>query len=51
MRMTVDISTMCDHSVFPDIISDVSVGIGIGLCVTRPGTIVFETRSEEKITE
>ena len=35
-RMTFDKSAICDHSVFPDIVNDVGVGIGIGLCVTRP---------------
>ena len=38
--MTFDISTVCDHSVFPDIVNDVVVGIGVGVCVTRP--LVFE---------
>ena len=41
MRMTFNKSAMCDHSVFPDTVNDVGVGIGIGLCVTRPLTGIF----------
>ena len=37
--MTVDKSAKCDHSLFPDIVNDVGVGIGIGLCVTRQSAL------------
>ena len=33
---------MCDHSVFSDIVNDVVVGIGVGLCVTRPLVLVSD---------